>query len=76
MEASVPTIKITTPRRVWVDGAPRDLGDEIDVSADDAAALAALGFAEIKVALRAAAPVADDEPMPARRRRVIEGDNP
>jgi hypothetical protein len=70
----VPTIKITTPRRVWVDGAPRDLGDEVDVSADEAAALVALGFAEIKAALRAAAaPVADDEPAPARRRRVIEG---
>jgi hypothetical protein len=71
----VPTIKITTPRRVWVDGAPRDLGDEVDVSADEAAALVALGFAEIKATARAAvAPVADDEPAPTRRRRVIEGD--
>lgn len=71
----MPIIKITTPRRVWVDGAPRDLGDEIDVSADEAAALVALGFAEIKAAARAAAaPVADDEPAPTRRRRVIEGD--
>jgi hypothetical protein len=72
----MPTIKITTPRRVWVDGAPRDLGDEVDVSADEAAALVALGFAEIKAAARAAAvaPVADDEPAPTRRRRVIEGD--
>jgi len=71
----VPIIKITTPRRVWVDGAPRDLGDEVDVSADEAAALVALGFAEIKAAARAAAvaPVADDEPAPTRRRRVIEG---
>jgi hypothetical protein len=71
----MPTIKITTPRRVWVDGAPRDLGDEVDVSADEAAALVALGFAEIKAAARAAAaPVGDDEPAPTRRRRVIEGD--
>jgi hypothetical protein len=71
----VPIIKITTSRRVWVDGAPRDLGDEVDVSADEAAALVALGFAEIKAAPRAAAaPIASDEPAPTRRRRVIEGD--
>lgn len=42
----MPMIKITTARRPWVGGSPRQLGDEIDVSAEDAKVMIDAGFAE------------------------------
>jgi len=54
-------ITITTDRQPWVGGKPRAKGDVIDVSADDAKALAGAGFAEVEAPKRAARKVADDE---------------
>lgn len=52
-------IKITTDRQPWAAGMPHDMGAEIDVPADEAAALIANGFAEA---------VGDAAPPPRRRR--------
>lgn len=57
----MPIIKITTDRQVWAGGSPHLFGAEIDVPADEAKALVAVGFADYVEA----AP---------RRRRVVEGD--
>lgn len=51
-------IKITTNRQVWVNDAPRNRGDEIDVTDADAKALIDAQFAEAM------------EEAPARRRRA------
>lgn len=58
----MPIIKITTDRQVWADGRPHPFGAEVDVSADEAKALVAAGFA-------------DHVEAAPRRRRVVEGDN-
>lgn len=55
-------IRITTNRQPWVDRAPRDKGEELDVSDEDAKILIDAGFAE---ALEATA-------APRRRREIAE----
>jgi len=54
-------IKITTDRQPWAAGRPHDNGAEVEVDADEAAALIAAGFA---VALDGA----EEAPTPRRRR--------
>jgi hypothetical protein len=46
----MPLIKITTDRQPWAAGSPHDKGAEVEVDADEAAALVANGFAEMVAA--------------------------
>ncbi len=56
---AVAMIKITTDRQPWAAGRPHDKGAEVEVSNEEAEALVAAGFAEMK----------DSDAAPARRRR-------
>lgn len=60
-DVAVAMIKITTDRQPWAAGRPLDKGAEVDVSAEEAEALVAAGFAELLVK--------DADAAPARRRR-------
>lgn len=51
-------IKVITSRRPWASTGPLELGAEVEVSDEDAAALVANGFAELV-----------DAPAPPSRRR-------
>lgn len=53
----MPNIKVITSRRPWTSTGPLELGEEAEVSDEDAAALVANGFAELV-----------DAPAPPRRR--------
>lgn len=54
----MPNIKVITSRRPWSSTGPLELGAEVEVSDEDAAALVAKGFAELV-----------DAPAPPPRRR-------
>lgn len=56
----MPLIKITTDRQPWAAGSPQDKGAEIEVDADEAAALVANGFAEMLAAPRKRRSLAED----------------
>lgn len=51
-------IKITTDRQPWVNGQPHDCDAEVEVSAEDGAALIDAGFAVAIAAPKKAAPAA------------------
>jgi hypothetical protein len=51
----MPKVKITTDRQPWVDDKPQSEGAVLDVSAELAATLVDLGFAEVVEAKKAAA---------------------
>lgn len=53
-------IKIITDRKVWVNDAPQLEGAEIDVSAENGAALVELGFAEVVKVAKARTKVAEE----------------
>lgn len=61
----MPMIKITTDRRPWAAGQPRNKGDEVELNDDEAAVLVANGFAEMLTPAKA-------EAAPRRRRAAAD----
>lgn len=57
----MPLIRIITNRQPWAAGSPRDNGAEVDVEADEAAALVANGFAEVVASPRKRRATSEDE---------------
>lgn len=57
----MPLIRIITNRQPWAAGSPRDNGAEVDVEADEAAALVANGFAEVVASSRKRRATSEDE---------------
>ena len=56
-------VRVITDRRPWIDGAPRDVDFEADVSADEGAALIKNGFVE------------EVKPAPTPKAKAKKGDD-